>query len=64
MIHKQTNEQAVEALERHVKAIQELRPKINAVLASGRENPLFGTVATETHFLAGVVAGFTLFLRG
>jgi hypothetical protein len=64
MKQDQTNEQAVEALERHVMAIQELRPQINAILATGRESPLFGTVATETHFLAGVVAGFTLFLRG
>lgn len=61
---EQSNEQAAEALERHVMAIQEMRPQLNAILASGRENPLFGTVATETHFLAGVVAGLTLFLRG
>lgn len=60
----QSHEQAVEALERHVMAIQELRPQLNTILATGRENPLFGTVATETHFLAGVVAGLTLFLRG
>jgi hypothetical protein len=53
---------AVDALRKHVTAIENLEPVLRRVLVDGTSSSLKRSVSIETHNLAYLVASFTLYL--